>query len=148
MSGTFTVAEIEKRAAILRRLREALLRQRERFSRYLEMLESEDSSDANEIESRAEMEQIIVREIAGLERVIDPLEMMYREHGGAEATHFSRLRTALARTREDVVHHSEMTRSLLKQQIDSLRSEIAGLRVMRRQSVYTDTQPTTIDISA
>ena len=161
MPATLTQGEIEERTAILRRFREALLRQRERFNRYLEMLEQqapgEDSrdrgdphrSDLHQIEIHVEMQQAIIHEIASFEQVIEPLQLMYREHDPDGAADLPHLKAALERTRDQVLRHTIRSRELLKQEISSLRSEISSLRIMRRnQSLYATPEPTTVDISA
>ena len=156
MPATLTQGEIEERTAILRRFREALLRQRERFNRYLEMLEQQapgedagDRGDLHQIEIHVEMEQAIIHEIASFEQVIEPLQLMYREHDPDGAADFPHLKAAFERTRDQVLRHTVRSRELLKQEISSLRSEISSLRIMRRnQSLYATPEPTTVDISA
>lgn len=154
MPQTLTQQEIDERAAILRRFREALIRQRERFSRYLQMLEDGPAGDgmadeAEQIEIHVEIEKSIVREISSFEQFIEPLEMMYREKDPQGAAEIPELRAALERTRQEVVRRTKHNASLLKQQLQSLRSEISDLRVMRgRRSLYATPEPTTVDISA
>ena len=153
MPTTLSQSEIDERAAILRRFREALLRQRERFSTYLEMLDNQPDtefrSDSEQIEIHVAMEQAIVREISSFERVIEPLHLMYREHDPEGAAELPSLKAAMERTRDEVIRRTARSRELLRDQISSLRSEIAGLRVMRRQqSLYATPEPTTVDISA
>ena len=147
--------------AVLRRFREALLRQRERFSRYLEMLEQQppgendgdrhdrDRHDPEQLEIHVEMEQAIIHEIASIEQVIEPLQLMCREHDSEGAADIPKLQAALDRTRDEVLRRTVRSRELLKQEISSLRSEISGLRIMRRrQSLYATPEPATVDISA
>ena len=165
MIATLSQAEIDERAAILRRFREALIRQRERFRSYLTLLEEQEQSDgldtrAEQLEIHLQMEQEIVREITTFEQVIEPLELMYRERGGhltprelpsdtAETADFSRLRSALDRTRDEIRTRSIQTRDLLKRQLTALRTEIDGLRVMQHgRRSFDPAQPTTVDISA
>lgn len=149
MSATLTQAEIEDRVAVLRRFREALLHQRERFSRYLEMLDDQPPGDPHHIEIHLEMEQAIIHEIGCFEQVIEPLELMYREHDPDGAADLPRLKAALDRTRDEVLRRTVRNRELLKQEINSLRSEISGLRIMRRRrSLFATPEPTTVDISA
>ncbi|MEE8441490.1 MAG: hypothetical protein V3S41_07205 [Spirochaetia bacterium] len=151
MPVTLTQSEIEERVGILRRFREALLRRRERFSRYLEMLEQQPpgENDSDRIEIYVEIEQAIIQEIAGFEQVIEPLQLMYREHGPDGAADLPHLKADLERTRDEVLLRAVRSRDLLKQEISSLRSEISGLRIMhRRRSLFATAEPTTIDISA
>ncbi len=151
MPATLSQSEIEERVVILRRFREALLRRRERFSRYIEMLERQapGETSTDQIEIHVEMEQAIIHEIASFEQVIEPLQLMYREHDPDGAADLPHLKTAFERTRNQVLRHTIRSRELLKQEISSLRSEISSLRIMRRnQSLYAIPEPTAVDISA
>jgi hypothetical protein len=154
--GTLTQSEIDERAAILRRFREALLRQRERFSEYLQMLEQqspgEDGSgwtNPEQIEIHVKMEEAIVHEIANFGQVVAPLQLMYQEIDPQGAAELPQLQASLERTRDEVLRRTERSRDLLKQQVSALRTEISELRVMRQtRSLYATPEPTTIDISA
>lgn len=147
-----TQEQIDDRVAILTRFREALLRQREKFRHYLETIEREDnsfSSDAERLELHVQMEQSIVSEITSFQRVIEPLELMYREVDPDGARDIPELRQALNRTRDEVLRRHERNRTLLKQQIEELRSEIADLRIMRRvQSFGATPEPELVDVWA
>jgi len=150
MVAQLSRAEIEERTRILRDFRAALVRQRERFRQYLELLETAPDEPLTDLEDiRFDMEKSIVREIASFERAIEPLEVMYREYDPEAAAEIPQLRAALSRTREEVVRRTELNRDILKQQLTSLRREISGLRLMKRnKTLYAAPQPNTIDISA
>ena len=153
MPSTLSQTEIDERVTVLRRFREALLRQRERFSKYLQMLEKEPAVagavDPEQVEIHVAMGHAIVREIASFEQIVEPLQMMYREHDPEGASDLPNLKAALDRTRDEIVRRASHGRELLKAQLTSLRSEIAGLRIMRQKSsLYGIPEPQTIDISA
>lgn len=158
MSFALSQSEINERVEILRRFREALVRQRERFREYLAMLEEQEQlqargDEADRPEDRLEMhvrvEQEIVREIGTFQQVIEPLELMYREYDPSGAEDLPRLRTSLDRAKEEILHRAAYTRELLQQQLESLRSEIAGLRIMHAsRTTYLTPAPTAVDISA
>ncbi len=80
---TATDKEIEQRVAILRRLRETLATQREKFSNYLALLEKEQeiiqTGTLDKLESQVEVEQSIIGEIFTLQKVIRPLDELYRK---------------------------------------------------------------------
>ncbi len=154
MARNLSQAEINERVAILRRFREALLKQRERFRAYLATLEEQErngipSDTPQMLESHLEMEQTIVREIGTFQQVIEPLALMYREYDPEGASDLPELQQALDRTREEIVHRTAQTKEVLKQELASLRSEIANLRIMQRtHSTFLTPEPTTVDISA
>ena len=72
--------ELSQRVAVLRRFRELLQRQRDKFSQYLQLLEHQkgdiESGDVDALVSHVELEQGIVSEIFAVQKVIDPLETM------------------------------------------------------------------------
>ena len=70
--------EVRERVEILRSLRRYLIDQRRKFRSYLDLLEREEQSilseDVERLHEQAQMEASIVREIAAVQKVIDPLE--------------------------------------------------------------------------
>ena len=147
-----TGQELEERVAILTRFREALIRQREKFRRYLEIIERGDdefASETDRLEFHVEMEQSIVVEIASFQRAIEPLETMYRAVDPDGAREIPNLRKALDRTRDEVVRRHDRNRTLLRRQLEELRSEIANLRIIRStRSLYATPEPELVDIRA
>ncbi|MCL2270501.1 MAG: flagellar biosynthesis protein FlgN, partial [Treponema sp.] len=67
-----------QRDAILRRLRELLVRQSERFNSYLAALEKQQavikSGSPEELIAHVELEERIIADIFSIQKVIDPLE--------------------------------------------------------------------------
>lgn len=149
---TLTQEQIDDRVAILTRFREALLRQREKFRHYLELIEREDdacSSESERLEFHVQMEHSIVSEIAAFQRSIEPLERMYREVDPEGAREIPDLRKALDRTRDEVLRRNEKNRVLLRQHLEELRSEIANLRVVQRtRSLFATPEPELVDLRA
>ncbi len=155
--------EFDERVAILRRFKAALERQRDRFRRYLDELERHGPGAAacdpeQTLEFHVEMERAIVHEIASFERTIEPLETLYREHDPHGAREIPVLREALARTREEVVRRTEISREALYHQIAAIRDEISSLKVMRAGSFARQARqpregsrapgPTLVDVTA
>ncbi|MDR1903048.1 MAG: flagellar biosynthesis protein FlgN [Treponema sp.] len=73
--------ELRQRVSILKRFRELLTAQRERFQNYLEVLDKQKDSiekgTTEELENHVELEENIVADIFSIQKVIKPLEEMY-----------------------------------------------------------------------
>jgi len=74
--------EVARRVAILRRFRELLVEQRAKFERYLKVLDRErddiESGDVDALAAHVELEEQVVSEIFTFQKVIDPLDGLYR----------------------------------------------------------------------
>ena len=145
--------EIRERVAILKRFKQALVRQRDRFKHQLLMLEQRGTSADSEddLEFHIAMEQSIVKEIASFERTIEPLETLYRAHDPAGAREIPALREALERTREEVVRRTEYNREILQHQVEAIRDEISTLRIVRGrafQSASREPESSLVDVTA
>lgn len=146
--------ELSQRVAVLRRFRELLQRQRDKFSQYLQLLEHQkgdiESGDVDALVSHVELEQGIVSEIFAVQKVIDPLETMYRAaYKGSEPEGIGELRGTLDMLREEVTTRNAENRALLKQRMEMLRHEVMSVNnpYARRRSVYAAApEPTTLDI--
>lgn len=124
--------EFKERVRILRRYREALVRQRDRFRRYLQVLETRGGGGdpSEELEFHVELEASIVKEISSFERTIEPLETLYRAHDPEGAEEIPALREALARTRDEVLLRTEHNQQILRQQLEAIRREVSSLKVL------------------
>jgi hypothetical protein len=142
----------EQNIAVLKRLREMLVRQRERFQAYLELLEAEESSirndDAETLLAQVEIERTIIAEIFTLKKVILPLESLYQAaYPGTEST-VPRLKAALETMGERIFAHNARNRRLLKDRMDRLRQEITELRGWPRDaSPFAEVVPGLVDIT-
>ena len=74
--------ELEERVAILKRLRFLLEQQRSKFKEYLTVLEKQqnsiDKEDSEALIKHSELEQQIVKNISNLQKVIIPMNKMYK----------------------------------------------------------------------
>ncbi len=128
----------DRDAAILKRLREMLVRQRDRFASYLSILEREEDAiragDADRLASYVELEQSVVAEIGVLRKVIDPLEDLYQASISASSAPAAgddgvdELKATLERMAREVLERNARNRALLREKVDELRMEIASLR--------------------
>jgi hypothetical protein len=153
--------ELRRRVAILKRFRELLSQQRERFAQYLNVLdkqkESIEKGGADELISHVELEEKIAGDIFAIQKVIDPLEAMYKTLVSAAGTGFSSeeqelpgLRAALEELKVEAVIRSDRNRVLLTRRMEEIREEMKKLRAnpyVARRSVYSAETPSLVDIS-
>jgi hypothetical protein len=138
-------AEMGQRVAALRRFRELLVQQRAKFESYLTVLDHEradiESGDVDKLAAHVEIEEAIVSEIFTFQKVIDPLEQIYRAAypTAAEDPELPELRGTLVELKDEVLRRNAENRALLKRKMDLVRAEIAGFRnpLSARSSVYS-----------
>jgi hypothetical protein len=140
--------ELAQRVAVLRRFRTLLAQQRDRFRSYLEVLDKQkdiiEKGDPDELIAHVEMEEKIVADIFSIQKVIDPLEDMYRAAlSGFEPPRPSRqdpraepresdevqsLKSALEGLKNEAVLRSTRNKEMLSKRMAELRTEIKSLR--------------------
>ncbi len=142
---------LEERKSILRRFRELLLEQREKFSRYLEIVGHEradiEREDVDALVAHVELERSIVSEIYTFQKAIDPLEVLYREAYPRAVDHdIPEIKSTLETLRDEVVKRNEENRQLLRQRMDLIREEIKSVRnpFAKKRSVYADSDSATV----
>jgi len=138
-----TQEQIDERKAILKRFRQLLEEQRQKFREYLIVLEKQETMIASEnvdaIVRHTEIEQSIVSELYTIQKVIDPLEQMYlNAHPGAADAEIPRLKTDLEHLKKEVLVQNERNRELLKSHMQVLRQKVISIHnpYTKRQSVY------------
>lgn len=146
-------AEIDERAAVLRRFKKLLEEKRNKFREYLSALERQEKSitagDMALVERQSVLEDSIVAELYTIQKVIDPLEAMYRdiyrETSGAsepdaegDAERFiPKLEADLDKLHADIMRQNKKNRELLASGMAEVRKEIAGLKKpFPKKSVY------------
>ena len=150
---TATDKEIEQRVTILRRLRETLATQREKFSNYLALLEKEEeiirNGNLDKLESQVEVEQSIISEIFTLQKVIRPLDELYRKSYPLKETSILNLESSLENIKKQVLVKNDRNRLLLKEKMALLRQEIKDLRsgYSMKSPFRKIGTPTLVDIS-
>lgn len=160
--------ELKQRVAVLKRFRELLLDQRKRFGEYLDVLDRQkaviETGDSDALVQHVELEEKLVADIFAIQKVVEPLELMYRDmqlaspagvHSpasgpdGADAE-IPSLKDTLDDLKAEVVKRSERNRALLGEHIEQLRQEIKTLRnnpFAVRKSIYSGSStPSLIDI--
>ena len=144
MAGLKKDDDVGRRVATIRRFRELLLQQRAKFESYLRVLDHEradiESGDVDRLAAHVEIEETIVSEIFTFQKVIDPMEELYRAAYPAadEDPELPALRGTLEELKGEVLRRNAENRALLKRQMEATRAEIAGFRnpLASRTSVY------------
>ncbi len=145
--------ELKERVNILKKLRETLLKQREKFRTYLEVLEQEEKAiaddDLDRLEAHIAIEKSVVNEITNFQKVIEPLDELYKKFFPESEDSIPKLKESLERMRVKVLERNKRNQLLLKEKMELVRSEIKSLRMkVQVTSPYANIgTPTFIDIT-
>jgi hypothetical protein len=142
--------ELKQRVAVLKRFRELLSQQRDRFRQYLTVLDKQkdviEKGSADALIAHVELEEKIVEDIFTIQRVIDPLEAMYQTSFPAGSTparplpgedrevppemqsEVPVLRKALEDLCSEAVIRSGRNRELLTRRLEEVRQEMKAIR--------------------
>ncbi len=135
-----TKAEKDQRVQILRRLKEHLQLQRKRFFDYLDVLDKEKKSiqqgRIEDLQAQIGLEETLVQEISAVQKVIVPLEEVYRASNGEEDTDVEDMRTHLERLRETASERNKTNRMLLSSRMEEVRKEMASMKPRRGAKLY------------
>mgnify|MGYP003442065637 FL=1 len=145
--------ELNERVALLKRFKELLEKQRQKFKDYLNVLEKQQTviqnQDTEALLVHTEIEQQIVANIQNLQKVIEPIEQMYisssldSENDNLDIE-IPTLKTDLAKLQKDVLNQNNKNRELLKTQMAQLRKKIDGLKnpYKYNKSIYSKSDST------
>jgi len=164
--------ELKRRVAIIKRFRELLSQQRDRFRQYLDVLDKEkdviENGNADALIAHVELEEKIVGDIFAIQKVINPLEVLYHASFPAgpppAGTLFSEaqeipaevqsevpgLRVALEELRSEAVLRSARNRELLAKRMEENRQELKTLRANPyaiHRSAYSNESAALVDIA-
>ena len=161
-------SEISQRVAVIKRFKELLKAQRDRFQAYLNALDKQQDviqqGTADDLLRHVELEEKIVSDIFSIQKVIDPLEKMYqsaraqasakKRPGGLSIDEsvsegeVSGLKETLENLKTEAVIRSERNRQLLAKRMAEIRSEIKSLKrnAYAQRKFSGDPAPSLIDI--
>jgi len=165
-SKGISATELNQRVAVLKKFKELLKTQRDRFQAYLTALDKQkdviQSGTTDDLLRHVELEEKIVADIFSIQKVIDPLEEMYQavtvktpaknsQKSGAKVNgeeEVISLKEALDGLKAEAVMRSERNRELLAKRMAELRSEINSMKrnSYARRNFDTSTGPSYIDI--
>ena len=135
--------ELNERVRILHKLRGLLEEQRTKFREYLNVLEKQEQSIADEdtekLLAHTELEQRIIGGIGNLQKVIKPMEALYKSsHGSYSQTDIPILQADLAQLQSKILQQNEKNRNALRTRIDSVRLKLDNVRnpYKNTRSVY------------
>jgi len=139
-------------AAVLRRLREVLLRQRAKFQDYLDLLEREGDAiacgDVERLQIHLEVEKGVIAEIQNLRKIVEPLEDLYQSAYPRGEDTIPVLKVTLARMGAQVKERNARNRAALQDKMNELRREISGMRAWPQgRPVYREVTPSLVDIT-
>ena len=153
-------AELSQRVAVIKRFKELLKSQRDRFNAYLDTLDRQkkviENGTAEELLGHVELEEKIVADIFTIQKVIDPLEEMFKTSNKSSKSskvededEVITLKEALDSLKAEAVVRSGQNRELLAKRMAELRSEIKSLKnnAYSRRGIDLNPRPTQIDIS-
>ena len=132
MKKTLSRQEIDQRVAVLKRFKALLQEQRKKFSDYLVVLETQERSIHEEnidaLVHHTELEQSIIGDIFTIQKVIDPIEEMYRlGMPDKDDTEVVRLKSDLNKLQSQVLDQNQKNRELLQSRMADLRQEMISI---------------------
>ena len=138
MKKDISASELSHRVAVIKRFKELLKAQRDRFQTYLKALDRQkdviEKGSTDELLHYVELEEKIVTDIFSIQKVIDPLEQMYQsvQKGEtalkSESGEVAGLKEALNNLKTEAALRAEQNRELLSKRMAELRSEIKSLK--------------------
>lgn len=137
-----TKAEIDERTAILKRLRHLLEQQRAKFREYLSLLEQQETAIKTEnveaVSVQTELEQQIIFNITSLQRVINPMEELYRSVFPQQEKLIPEMKADLVQLQKKVIAQNQINQSLLKTSISSVKDRMSQIKnpYANRKSIY------------
>ena len=145
-----TQQELDERVALLRKFRSLLEQQRNKFQEYLNVLEKQqDSITSQNTESliaHTELEQQVVKNIANLQKVIVPMQKMYKAAvpmaHTAEDSSINQIQNELNALQTKVLKQNQINRDLLRSHIEEIRTQIQNFKNPYKniRSVYAQPQ--------
>ena len=148
-------AELSQRVALLKRFKELLKAQRDRFHAYLTTLDRQHAiisgGTADDLLRHVELEEKIVEDIFSIQKVIKPLDEMYQAIKKEDKLEEEviNLKESLNGLKNEAIQRSGINRELLAKRMSELRSEIKILKnnpYNKNPGFSSAIQPSQIDI--
>jgi hypothetical protein len=145
--------EVDRRVSILKRFRELLAQQRDKFYDYLTVLDKQkdviENGSTEDLLSHVELEEKIVGNIFSIQKVIDPLEAMYHASFPQRESEVPSLKAALQDLQTEAARRTTRNKELLSKRMAEIRTEIKlmkGNPYARRTSYSGENSASLIDI--
>lgn len=146
MEQDISKEELAERIAVVKRFKALLEEQREKFRKYLSLLESQEgkitAGDAESVYAHCELEVRVLEGIASLQKVIVPMQALYISSIAATLNaapqnastpplpeiDIEDIQKDLSDLRNRVTEQNRRNRALLESRMEKLRSQISGFR--------------------
>jgi glutamyl-tRNA reductase len=146
--------ELKERVAIVKRFRELLREQRDRFRAYLESLDKQKAAitggSTEDILSYVELQEKILSDIFSIQKVIDPLEPLYRRAPNNIAPDVPEIQSALENLKTETSVKVKQNRDILEKRMASLKEELKTLQTnpytKRRSAFNAPEEASLVDI--
>ena len=163
--------ELEQRVAVIKRFKDLLVQQRDRFRTYLDVLDRQQLligyGSAEEITAHVELEEQIVEDIFSIQKVIAPLEIMYNAVSSARdvtpdddiddmgtfitINDVPELQATLEDLKVQAVARSMQNRDMLSGRMEKIDSDIQKIKnnpfmSKVRYSLYQNAVPSLVDV--
>jgi hypothetical protein len=145
--------EVAQRVAILKRFKDLLFQQRDKFQEYLTVLDKQkdviENGSADDLLTHVELEEKIVGNIFSIQKVIDPLEAMYKASFPQRESDVPSLKAALQDLQNEAATRSKRNQEMLSKRMAEIRSEIKlmkGNPYAKRPSYSSENSASLIDI--
>jgi len=150
-------SELAQRVAVIKRFKELLMQQRERFRSYLALLDKQRQlligiDSADEIIAHVELEEQIVADIFSLQKVIDPMEVMYNSVSPyLPANDVPELKATLEDLKNQAAVRSGQNRDLISRRMEEINKGLQAIKnnpffSKARFSLYKNAAPSIVDI--
>jgi len=149
-------SELAQRVAVIKRFKDLLVQQCERFRSYLAVLDRQQLligiDSADEIIAHVELEEQIVADIFSIQKVIDSMEVMYNSTGPyLPANDVLELKATLEELRIQAAVRSGQNRDLLSSRMEEINRDIQAIKnnpfmSTVRFSLYQNAAPSLVDI--
>lgn len=127
--------EIDERVAILKRYKKLLEQQRSKFQEYLKVLENQQNSIVSEnpenLFEHTVLEEQIIKNIESLQKVIVPMNELYRQTAAASGKQDSvitALKTDLSSLQKKVLAQNSKNQQILRTHLSQIRMQLNNFR--------------------
>lgn len=127
--------EIDERVAILKRYKKLLEQQRSKFQEYLKVLENQQNSIVSEnpenLFEHTVLEEQIIKNIESLQKVIVPMNELYRQTAAASGKQdsvISALKTDLSSLQKKVLAQNSKNQQILRTHLSQIRMQLNNFR--------------------
>jgi hypothetical protein len=131
--ATITQEELKERVAVIKRFRELLCEQRERFRSYLNVLDKQkaviEKGSSEDILSHIEIEEKMLSDIFSIQKVLTPLEPFYHTSiKTVEAPDVAKIQSALENLKTEASLKVKQNRDILSIRMNELKEEMKVFR--------------------